>query len=273
MASDGLLSPAEVVARAAAAGLEAIALTDHDTLDGVTEACAAGERLGVRTIGGCEFSVAAPWGELHLLGYFLHPEMTAVESFLTRCREDRLRRVGAMVRALGHLGVPLSEEKIRAEAGTAALGRPHVARALVSMGVVSSVEEAFQKYLGRGRPACIDKRLPALDEVTTLLHEVGALAVAAHLGQRATRAAMVHLKAHGVDGIEAAHPSHSPEVRQRIERCSTELGLLVSGGSDWHGDGPGAGGHALIGSQDVPRAWLDAMDRARDTGIPGAGAA
>lgn len=262
-----------MVARAAAAGLEAIALTDHDTLDGVTEACVAGERLGVRVIGGCEFSVAAPWGELHLLGYFLHPEMTTVETFLARCREDRSRRVGAMVRALGHLGVPITEEQIRAEAGSAALGRPHVARALVQMGVVSSVEEAFQKYLGRGRPACIDKRLPALDEVTTLLHEIGALAVAAHLGQRATRAAIVHLKGQGVDGIEAAHPSHSPDVRQRIERCAAELGLLVSGGSDWHGDGPGAGGHALIGSQDVPRTWLEAMDRARETGLSGAGAA
>lgn len=261
------------MARAAAAGLEAIALTDHDTLDGVTEAGVAGERLGIRTIGGCEFSVAAPWGELHLLGYFLDPAMSAVEAFLARCRDDRARRVGAMVRALGHLGVPITEDQIRAEAGPAALGRPHVARALVNMGVVSSVEQAFQQYLGRGRPACIDKRLPALEEVTTLLHQVGALAVAAHLGQRATRAAMVHLKTQGVDGIEAAHPSHSPEVRHRIERCTAELGLLVSGGSDWHGDGPGASGHAVIGSQDVPRTWLDAMDRARETGIPGAGAA
>lgn len=262
-----------MVARAAAAGLDAIALTDHDTLDGVTEASAAGERLGLRIIGGCEFSVAAPWGEMHLLGYFLHPAMGEVETFIARCRDDRARRVGAMVRALGHLGVPITEEQVRAEAGPAALGRPHVARALVAMGAVSSVDDAFHQYLGRGRPACIDKRLPALEEVTALLHGVGALAVAAHLGQRGTRAVMVHLKAHGVDGIEAAHPSHSPDVRRRIERCTAELGLLVSGGSDWHGDGPGAGGHALIGSQDVPRIWLEAMDRAREAGIQGAGAA
>jgi len=148
-ASDGELAPEAVVARAAAAGLAAIALTDHDTLGGVPAAIAAGERLGVRVVGGCEFSVAAPWGEMHLLGYFLSPGTKVLEDFLIECRADRSRRGRAMVDRLHRLGIPVSHEDVMAEAEGGAVGRPHVARALVRRGQVANVHGLPRDVLAR----------------------------------------------------------------------------------------------------------------------------
>ncbi len=260
-ASDGVCSPREVVLRAAGLGLEAIALTDHDTLAGVPEALAAGEQAGIRVIGGCEFSVAAPWGETHLLGYFLPLGHSDLEELNRRCRADRLNRAGAMVRALGYLGISLDFEEVVQAASTEAIGRPHIAKSLVEYGAVATIDQAFREYLGRGRPAYVPKRLPSFSEVADIVHLAGGLTVAAHLSGRATKAALVHFREQGLDGVEAAHPSHSPEIRKRICRLADALGLLVSGGSDWHGDGVGA--QAELGSQAVPVAWLDAMDMAR----------
>lgn len=262
-ASDGAFPPATVVRRAAAAGLAAVALTDHDTLAGVPAAIAAGEQLGVRVLSGCEFSVAAPWGEMHVLGYFLPPGSVALERFLADCRADRERRGRAMVERLHRVGIALGEEDVLAEAEGGAIGRPHVARALVRRGHVSTVGEAFDRYLGRGRPAFVDKTLPTFAAVAALVHQVGGIVSAAHLKERGTRTLLQNLRSQGLDAVETRHPSHDPDQRARLTDLALELGLLRTGGSDWHGESIGDEDHGTIGSEHVPIAWLERIEAAR----------
>ncbi|HET9276040.1 MAG TPA: PHP domain-containing protein [Gemmatimonadales bacterium] len=263
-ASDGVLPPAAVVQSAAALGLSAVALTDHDTVAGVPEAVAEGGRCGVRVVSGCEFSAAAPWGgEMHVLGYFLPTDDPELEAFLRACRDDRVRRGREMVEGLRAWGMDVSFEDLEREAGGAAIGRPHLARLLTRRGSVGSVEEAFQLWLGRGRPAYVEKRLPGFAEVAAAVHRVGGIVSAAHLKERGTRASLTMLREQGLDAIEIRHPGHSEDARARLAGLAHSLGFLTTGGSDWHGEAEREGGHSMLGSEDVPVAWLEALDRRR----------
>lgn len=262
-ASDGALAPAEVVAKARNAELVAIALTDHDSVAGVAEAVEAGARAGVRVVAGCEFSVSAPWGEVHVLGYFLPVGDDTVESFLDRCRTDRRRRAEVMCDRLRELGVPVTFDAVMEQAAGGAVGRPHVARAIVHAGAAEDVNAAFDLYLGRNKPAYADKVLPTFAEVATLVHDAGGVVSAAHLRDRATRPYLERLKREGLDAVEVRHPRHAPETRSRIAGIATALDLARTGGSDWHGDiGPG-GDHGSLGSQTVPEEWLDRLESRR----------
>lgn len=262
-ASDGSSSPGGVVKRAATSGLRAIALTDHDTLGGLPEALEAGERYGVRVVGGCEFSVAAPWGEMHVLGYFLPSTSATLEAFLERCREDRIRRARAMVDLLQRLGVNLPFESVLEESAGGAVGRPHVARAIVRHGGAIDSGDAFDRFLGRGRPAFVEKRLPDFRTVADLVHATGGLVSVAHLKERGNRGFLEHLKSEGLDAVETRHPSHDADLRARLTDIVLQLGLLRTGGSDWHGDpGPGVT-HGTIGSQAVPLEWLERLEQRR----------
>ena len=263
-ASDGVLPPAAVVRAAASIGLAAIALTDHDTLAGVPEAVAAGAVLNVRVVSGCEFSTAAPWGgEMHVLGYFLPVDDPVLGEFLTKCRADRIRRGREMVDGLRAWGIDVTYEELEEEANGAAIGRPHLARVLVKRGTVDSVEEAFQVWLGRGRPAYVEKRLPTFADVAEVVHRVGGLVSAAHLKDRGTRSSLTLLREHGLDAIETRHPGHSDDARNRLAALAGTLGLLCTGGSDWHGVPEGEGSHSMLGSEQVPAAWLDQLDHRR----------
>lgn len=258
-----------VVERARDAGLAAIALTDHDTLDGLPEAIAAGEGLGVRVVCGCEFSVRAPWGEMHLLGYFLQPSDPAIEAFLERARQGRHDRALRMVEHLRAWGVDITEEDVILEAAGAALGRPHVARALVRRGTVPDIQSAFEQFLGLGRRAYVEKVLPLFAEVAELVHASGGLVSAAHLRDRGTRAALTALKAEGLDAVEVRHPRHPPDVAAHLSDLASVLGLLRTGGTDWHGDEPE--GSRMLGSSAVPIEWLTSLEsrvasRQRGTG-------
>jgi 3',5'-nucleoside bisphosphate phosphatase len=259
-ASDGSLSPGGVVKRAAGAGLRAIALTDHDTLAGIPEALAAGEQYGVRVVGGCEFSAAAPWGEMHVLGYFLPPDSPQLDAFLERCRADRVRRAQEMVQHLQRLGVDLSFESVLQESAGGAVGRPHVARAIVRHGGAIDLGDAFDRFLGRGRPAFVEKTLPQFRTITELVHATGGLVSVAHLKERGTRAFIERLKGEGLDAVETRHPSHDPDLRARLTDITLQLGLLRTGGSDWHGDPEPGVTHCTIGSQSVPMEWLERLD-------------
>ena len=251
------------MARVRAAGLTAFALTDHDTLAGLPEALAAGERLGVSVIPGCEFSTTAPWGgEMHVLGYFLPAGDPAVEDFLERCRADRASRVERMVQKLNAQGVPLTLADVHAASAGGALGRPHVARALVTGGHVSGQQEAFDRWLGRGRPAFVDKKLPAFTAVAELVHRAGGVVSAAHLKDRASKVMLDKLQRDGLDAVETRHPSHDPDVRARITDWALALGLARSGGSDWHGDGEEFR-HGALGSQEVPLEWVGELEARR----------
>ncbi|HSE28315.1 MAG TPA: PHP domain-containing protein [Gemmatimonadales bacterium] len=261
-ASDGTLPPEAVVARCAGAGLAAIALTDHDTLAGLPAAMAAGDRLGVRVVGGCEFSVSAPWGEMHLLGYFLPAADAALEGLLVRQRADRERRAAEMAGRLRRHGLPVSDDAVRRVAGGGALGRPHVARVLIEAGVVGTMDEAFERWLRRGRPGFVPKTLPTLAGVADVVHAAGGIVSAAHLKERGTRAALEQFLPQGLDAVEVRHPSHPPELEARLLGTARALGLAPSGGSDWHGE-IADGSHGALGTSAVPLDWLEALEARR----------
>jgi 3',5'-nucleoside bisphosphate phosphatase len=264
-ASDGVLAPTDVVAAAAAIGLTAMALTDHDSTAGLAEARAAGASLGVEVIGGCEFSVGVEWGEMHLLGYFVEPGDRDIEAFLVTARADRSRRARDMVSKLTGLGIAISYDDVVRESGGGAIGRPHVARALFQAGQVTTIQQAFDRYIGRGRPAFVEKALPTLAEVATLVHSRGGIVSAAHLKSFGTLANLTKLKADGLDAVETRHPSHTGDYLANITDVAVALGLARTGGSDWHGESDAAGTHAQLGSQQVPDEWLVEMRQRRPT--------
>jgi predicted metal-dependent phosphoesterase TrpH len=217
----------------------------------------------VRIIGGCEFSVAAEWGEMHVLGLFVPAGDPAVEGFLTAARADRERRARAMVSALVGLGIKVSYDEVLREAAGGAVGRPHVARALLNRGAVQSVQEAFDRYIGKNRPAYVDKGLPTFADVARLVHATGGIVSAAHLRYRATLAVLTQLKAEGLDAVETRHPSHDGEVVANITSMAARLGLARTGGSDWHGEMQPEAAHAMLGVQSVPDEWLPVLEAAR----------
>jgi predicted metal-dependent phosphoesterase TrpH len=254
-ASDGSLPAAEVVQAAARARLEAIALTDHDTLAGVPEAREAGERLGIRVVPGVELS-AHDRGEVHMLGLHIS-RFDALESRLAAFREGRRTRAERIVQRLNELGIPVTMESVLEHAKGGAIGRPHVARAIVSLGRARDQREAFDRWLGFGRPAYVEKEYLPVSDAVALVHEAGGIAVLAHPGAQATRARLESLRDIGLDGVEVRHPSHSAEDIARIGALAEHLGLLPSGGSDWHGASEGA---RTIGCMNVPRTWLETQD-------------
>jgi predicted metal-dependent phosphoesterase TrpH len=255
-ASDGSRSPADVVRAAKRADLVAIALTDHDTVAGLADARATGEELGVRIINGVELSAVEGDSETHLLG--LHLSDTAVlERGLTELREMRGRRAARIVQLLQAQGVQVTLDDVLMQAGAGAIGRPHVARALVADGWAVDVRDAFDRYLAAGRPAYVAKDQLGMRDAIARVHAAGGLAVLAHPGATATRERLEALAALGMDGVEVKHPSHSPQDTARIRTLAEQLGLLPSGGSDWHGapDGP-----RTIGMMNVPIEWLTRQD-------------
>ncbi len=268
-ASDGLLVPSAVVQAAADIGLSAIALTDHDTTAGIAEARRAGERFGVRVVGGCEFSVAAPWGEMHLLGYFLEPGDPAIEAFLAEARANRIARARAMVSKLHGQGILVPWDMLAEVAEHGTIGRPHLARALCDLGHVNTAQAAFDQWLRPGRPAWVEKILPPFAEVAALVHRSGGIVSAAHLRDRGTRAAVAGLQAEGLDAVETRHPSHGPDIVANLTEFAAALGLGRSGGSDWHGEDDPKRTHARLGAMQVPAEWLDDLARRRPT--PAAG--
>jgi predicted metal-dependent phosphoesterase TrpH len=200
-----------------------------------------------------------------VLGYFLPLNDTRLETFLTAARSARVRRGEQMVDKLQQLGVDIDLAEVTTQAGTGALGRPHVARALMETGAVANFNEAFTRFLGRGRPAYVEKPLPPLRQVTELLHTVGGVAVAAHLGDHGTERQLRELREQGLDGIEIRHPSHTAGTEARLKRLAQALDLGISGGSDWHGETEYAASHAPLGGMDVPEQWLHDLEQRRPT--------
>jgi predicted metal-dependent phosphoesterase TrpH len=252
-ASDGTQAPASLVTRAHKAGLAAVAITDHDTLGGASEAIAEGNRLGIEVIAGSELSAVEGDDELHLLALHVD-DIPRLEGELEAFRRMRVARAEEMVAKLGALGVEVSMQDVLKEANGGAVGRPHVARALIARGAVRDMREAFDRYLGGGRAAYVPKdQLPVADAIR-MAHESGAIAVAAHLGSAGTREYVEGLHRLGLDGLEVRHPSHSADDIARLGALADHYGMVKSGGSDWHGanDGPRA-----LGVMQVPRVWLD----------------
>lgn len=252
-ASDGARAPADVVRAAKAAGLSAIALTDHDTLAGLPEARAEGGRIGVRVVQGIELSAVEGQHETHILGLHL-ADVSEMEHRLVDLRQMRLNRAQRIVERLNTLGIPIRFDAVLKEADGGAVGRPHVARAMVGGGWAVDLREAFEKYLGNGRSAFVAKDKLSMGDAIGLIHRAGGLAILAHPSHAGTRERVAALVADGLDGLEVLHPSHSWDDSQRLDALAAEFTLVRSGGSDWHGSVDGA---RTLGMMRVPAQWLD----------------
>lgn len=255
-ASDGSRPAREVIRAARELGLAAIALTDHDTVAGLADAEAEGRSLGVRVVAGVELSAVEGEVETHLLGLHL-ADVHRLDTRLGELRTMRLSRAERIVTRLNELGVKVTIEDVLAQSGGGAVGRPHIARALVNDGWATDLRDAFDRYLGNGRAAYVPKdRLP-IEEAIAMIHDAGGVAVLAHPGASGTRARIEALVAHGLDGVEVRHPSHSHEDVVRLQALVDHFRLVPSGGSDWHG--MPEGGRALGGMR-IPLAWLERQD-------------
>lgn len=238
--SDGTFEPAEVVRLAAERALDVVALTDHDTTDGLAEALATGSVVGVEVVPGVEFSAEFDGHSVHVLCYWMDPQDAALQLELRRLREDRFRRGELMVDKLQGLGLPVGFERVRAIAGDATIVRPHIAQAMVEAGVVATEKEAFERYIGDGGPAHVAKH--ALDPIdaVALIDRAGGVCALAHPGMWGDQSSVPvelieRMAAAGMRGLEVDHPDHTPEMRERYRTLAGRLGLIATGGSDCHG--------------------------------------
>lgn len=239
-ASDGSDAPERIPELASAAGCAAVALTDHDTLDGVAPARRRAEALGVDLVPGCEVSCEWAPGTLHVLVYFVEPGEGPLQAELARLRQDREERNLEMVDRLSALGLPLTLEEVDAEAGGQGTGRPHMASVLVRKGVVGSVQEAFDTYLARGKPGYVSKARLSPRTVAELARASGGVAVVAHplslkLEPGPLASTVAELAAAGISGLEAVYGRYSPEERAGLAELAGRNGLVATGGSDYHG--------------------------------------
>ena len=255
-ASDGTLAPEGVIEAAQRCGLTALALTDHDTIDGVPAAREAGERLGIRVIAGVELSAFQEDNEIHLLALHV-THVASLETRLTGLRTGRYARAQKIVEKLNTLGIPLTLDEVLLQSNGGAVGRPHVARALIARGFVHDFREAFTRYLGTAGTAFVARERLSIEDAISIAHEAGALAIWAHPSDGGRRERLEPLVAAGLDGLEVRHPSHSAEDVKRLQALADFFGLVPSGGSDWHGapDGP-----RRLGIMNVPVEWLERQD-------------
>jgi len=265
-ASDGVVVPEAIPAAAVAAGLSAFALTDHDSVSGIAAAMAAAAPLGIRVVPGVELSALDDAGEVHVLGLHVDPA-GVLERELAAFRAHRENRADAIVAKLRTLGVSISVDDVRREASEGAMGRPHVARALIARGECRDLREAFDRYLGAGRPAFIAKPRLTVRAAADIIHASGGLAIWAHPGAYGRRERVEVMIAAGLDGVEVRHPGHSEEDARRLLALVEHFSLVPSGGSDWHGD---ASGRRTLGGMQVPAEWLQRQDERvalREAGI------
>ena len=257
-ASDGARAPRDVVRAARELNLSAIALTDHDTVDGLADAADEGRIQGVRVVPGIELSAVEGDSETHVLGLHLQ-QMGRLDTQLRSLRAMRLTRAERIVARLNELGVRVTLEDVLTQSAGGAVGRPHIARALVNDGWATDIRDAFDRYLGNGRAAFVPKDRLSIDDAIAMIHEAGGLAILAHPGQSGTRKRIEALVGLGLDGVEVRHPSHNAEDIARLSALVEHFSLMPSGGSDWHGS---AEGGRILGMMKVPTTWLERQDQA-----------
>jgi predicted metal-dependent phosphoesterase TrpH len=247
--SDGTYSPEEVVSQAVLQRLAAIALTDHDTVEGCDRAAAACGAAGVEFLSGTELTAEQDGNEIHILGYLVDTQNPGLLSEIAKFQAVRQNRIHEMVARLNELGVPLPVESVFALANCRSPGRPHVARALVKAGLCGSLDEAFERFLKKNRPAWIPKMKISARVAIDLIHQAGGAAVMAHPGLSRTDPAIPELAEAGLDGIECFHTKHTPAAAAHYLQLAERFHLLVTGGSDCHGLSKGK---PLIGTVRLP---------------------
>ena len=247
--SDGTWLPEELVAQAHRLGLAAISLTDHDTVEGCAEAAAACARVAIEFITGTELTSEQQGHEIHILGYGIDTQAPGLLAELAKFQAVRQNRVREMVARLNGLGVPLQADAVFALANCRAPGRPHVARALVQAGLCGNLDEAFERFLKKHRPAWVPKFKMSAAEGIELIHRAGGVAVMAHPALNHADEVIPGLAEAGMDGIECFHTKHSTSIVAHYLELADRLKLLVTGGSDCHGLSKG---RPLIGTVKVP---------------------
>ena len=258
--SDGTFTPEELVLRAQNAGLACIALTDHDTVEGCARAAAACADVKMEFISGAELTAEHEDTEVHILGYFLDTKNPVLLDRIGKFQAVRQNRINEMCAALNRLGIPLKAESVFALANCKSPGRPHVARALVKEKLIGNLDEAFEKYLKKGRPAWVPKTKMSALEGVELIHEAGGLAVMAHPGLNRTDDIIPGLVKAGLDGIECFHTKHSTVMAERYLEIAEKYDLLVTGGSDCHGFSKKA---PLIGTVKLPYEHIEKLFAAK----------
>lgn len=249
-ASDGSLSPREVVEEARTRGVGLLAIADHDTTEGVPEAMEEARVAGVVLVPAVELSVGSEWYEVHVLGYFVDPGDEGLQAALRWLRETREGRNAAIVERLRALGVGVELARVKEIAGGGSAGRPHIAQALVEAGHVASVQEAFHRYLARGKPAYVPRARLTDERAAEVIRAAGGVAVLAHPGKLPSRAALEGLLAAGMEGLEVYHCDHDERDNEELLALARARGLLVTGGTDSHG--PATERPIPVGGVEVP---------------------
>ena len=251
-ASDGRLSPAEIVHTSVELGLTIIALTDHDTVDGVAPALATAKAFPwLKVIPGVEISTDMPTDEVHVLGYFIDYTDYKLQTSLERMRHSRQQRAQRMIAKLGNLGIPIEWQRVQKIAGSGSVGRPHLAQAMLEKGYIASIKEAFTKYISRSGPAYVERDKMTPQEAVELILRSNGLPVLAHpLFISDPEKLVVELKAAGLVGIEAYYDNYTADEIDRLVSLANKYNLIVSGGSDYHG--LDASTETMIGGADVP---------------------
>jgi predicted metal-dependent phosphoesterase TrpH len=257
--SDGTFTPEELAGHGARLGFAALALTDHDSVEGCARMAAACAAAGVEFIVGAELTAEHENTEVHILGYFLDTKNQTLLTEIARFQAVRQQRINEMVVRLNEVNVPLEVESVFALANCKSPGRPHVARALVKAGLVASLDEAFERFLKKNRPAWVPKAKVSALEGIDLIHQAGGLAVMAHPGLNRTDEIIPALVEAGLDGIECFHTKHSPALSERYLEIAEKFNLLVTGGSDCHGFSKGK---PLIGGIKLTYEHVEKMKQA-----------
>lgn len=267
--SDGTMSPTEIVDLAYKKGLSCIALTDHDTVAGNQEAQKRGEVVGLEVISGMELSVSFEEFNVHLLGYLIDSENVSLLRSLHTLQEARETRNHEILHILDVSGIHIAEKELQKVSGTGQTGRPHIAKILMEKKVVRSMDEAFEKYLGRDGSAYVSRFVLDMKSAVDVIHTAGGLAVVAHpyhliKNDMISGEILFRLKELGVDGIETYYPTHSRKFRKQLIKLAEQYGLLLTGGSDYHGTI--RRGTTLAGGKgvSVPAELVEIMRRTRD---------
>lgn len=257
--SDGRQSPRQVIDDALELGLKAVSITDHDVVSGYGEAAQYAKDKGIEVISGIELSASKADDDIHLLGYLFRPDYDRLLETIERFRRIRFKRGKKMVTRLARLGMKLDYGDVLEAAGEAAVGRPHLAEAMVKAGFVSSYNEAFARYLGIGGPVYVPKAKLKPAAAIKLIHEAGGVAVMAHPVLTNRDEMIVEMVSAGLDGIEIFHPTHTNTIRKRYRQVAKRHGLFMTGGSDSHNR---KGRYGDIGQEKVPYEYLASMKEA-----------
>jgi 3',5'-nucleoside bisphosphate phosphatase len=267
-ASDGRLTPAGLVRLAVSKGMEYIAVTDHDTIDGIVPALAEASKFpALRVIPGVEISTDVPNGEVHLLGYFVDYEDIQFRDKLEEMRDSRVNRARRMVEKLGKLGVNIAWERVKEIAGSGAMGRPHIVQAMIEKGYIKTNQDAFRNYIGHGGPAYVERDKLTPSEAVGLVLKAGGLPVLAHpLTSGDAEGTIKELTTAGLAGVEVYYASHSVEDVTLLEGLANKHSLIATGGTDFHGIDLTT--ETMLGGTDVPfRAVQELLRLAHSKGL------